>query len=359
MNVKKYLIILNPVSKTRFNLSSLRLPSPSLGEGLGVRAEFRIYRVIKPLLLMTLSFLLTTACYSPVIHKPNLSIARAPDCRVVQHLLGEVCIPVEPKRIVALDSTGIVDPLLAIGIRPIGMASHHLEEKEDLAGLIPDEVEGIIRVGDVYSPSLERILKLKPDLILGTFFHEQIYQQLSAIAPTVLLQEHQDNPIKKYLRYLGQILNQEVEAEKVLSQYQARIAKLREKLNRQPQEIEVTVLEHHTGSFFLPGTSDAPHEIFADIGLIDNIAVSDDKRQVSIEVLHKYDADILFFMDYVGKPKSFLLQNPLIASLNAVKNDRAYFVETSKWHTGGILGLNRILDDIFVKRYLEVVPKNS
>jgi iron complex transport system substrate-binding protein len=63
-------------------------------------------------------------------------------------------------------------------------------------------------------------------------------------------------------------------------------------------------------------------------------------------------------MDYDGKPKSFFLQNPLIASLNAVKNNRAYFVETYKWHPGGILGLNRMLDDIFARRYFEVFAKN-
>lgn len=325
---------------------------------MNVKKYLMSYGVIKPLLLMALSFLLTTACNSSVIHKSDIPIAHPPGCRVVQHQLGAICIPIEPKRIIALDSTSLADPLLALGIRPIGRAIHNLEGKEDLAGLTSDEVEGITRVGDVYNPSLERILKLKPDLILGMFIHEQIYKQLSAIAPTVLVEKQKYDPIKKNLRYLAQVLNKEVEAERILSQYQARIAKLREKLNRQPQEIEVTVLEHHSGSFFLPGSEDACHEILSDIGLIHNISHTDE-RQISIEVLDKYDADILFIMDYVGRPKSFLLENPLIASLNAVKNNRAYFVETSKWHTGGILGLNRLLDDIFVRRYFEVSPKNS
>jgi iron complex transport system substrate-binding protein len=325
---------------------------------MNVKKYLMSYGVIKPLLLMALSFLLTTACYSPVIHKSDIPITHSPECRVVQHKLGAICIPVEPKRIITLDSASLADPLLALGIRPIGMGTHNLEGKEDLAGLTSDEVEGITKVGDVYNPSLERILKLKPDLILGMYFHETIYKQLSAIAPTVLVEQQKYNPIKKNLRYLAQVLNKELEADRVLSQYQARIRKLREKLNRQPQEIEVTVLEHHSGSFYLPGSEDAPHEIFSDIGLIHNISDTDE-RQISIEVLDKYDADILFIMDYVGRPKSFFLQNPLIASLNAVKNNRAYFVKAYKWHPGGPLGANRMLDDIFVRRYFEVSPKNS
>jgi iron complex transport system substrate-binding protein len=315
------------------------------------------YWVIKLLLLMVLAFSLTIACYSPILHNSDMPSVQSPNCRVVQNQFGVICIPQKPKRIIALDSTGITDPLLALGFRPIGMAVHHLEEKEDLAGLTSDEVEEITRVGDVYSPSLERILKLKPDLILGTYYNEQIYKQLSAIAPTVLVKEQDSNPIKKNLQYLAQVLNKEAEAERLLSNYQARIAKLQEKLNRQPQEIEVTVLEHHNGSFFLPGTADAPHEVFSDIGLIYNIPHTDD-RQISIEVLDRYDADILFIMDYVGKPKS-LLKNPLIASLNAVKNNRVYFVETSLWHTGGILGLNRLLDNIIAKRYFEYLSKDK
>ncbi|PSB10095.1 iron-siderophore ABC transporter substrate-binding protein [Pleurocapsa sp. CCALA 161] len=253
----------------------------------------------------------------------------------------------------------LADPLLALGIRPIGMAVHHLEEKEDLAGLTSDKAEGITRVGDVYSPSLEGILKLKPDLIIGMFFHEQIYKQLSAIAPTVLVEEQKYDWIKKNLRYLARVLNKEAEAERVLSHYQARIAKLQDKLNRQPQEIKVTVLEHHNGSFFIPGSADAPHEVFSDISLIHNISHTDtEERQISIEILDQYDADILFIMDYDGKPKS-LLKNPLIASLNVVKNNRVYFVETSLWHTGGILGLNRLLDNIIAKRYFEYLSKDK
>jgi iron complex transport system substrate-binding protein len=161
--------------------------------------------------------------------------------------------------------------------------------------LTSDDIEGITKVGDVIKPSLERILKLKPDFILGMYFHEQIYKQLSEIAPTILVKEQKYEPIKKNLQYLAHIFNKEVEAEKVLSQYQDRIIKLRNELTRQPQEIEVTVLIFYSGNFYLPGTWHASHEIFSDIGLIDNL--SETFSPISIEILDGYDADILFIMD--------------------------------------------------------------
>lgn len=301
------------------------------------------YKTVKPLLLAVLFFLLTTACHSLVIHKPEHQTAHSPDCRVVQHQLGAICIPVNPKRVIA--DIGLIDALLSLGIRPIGMTTaNDVFGQQYLAGLTLEEVKGIHDAGDYINPSLEKILKLKPDLILGTVVHKNIYRQLSAIAPTILVEDQKYEPIQKTFRYLAQVLDKEVEADRVISQYQARITELRGKLSRRSQEIKVTVLIRYGGSFRLPGPWHASHEIFSDLGVTDR--VSDPANPISLEILGEYDADVLFVIDYDGKPKSFFLQNPLIASLNAVKNNRAYFVKTDKWHPGGPLGLNRMLDDM-------------
>lgn len=310
---------------------------------MNVKNDLMSYKTVKPLLLAALVFLLITVCHSLVIHKSERQTAHSADCRVVQHQLGSVCIPVKPKRIIA--DIGLVDALLALGIRPIGMTTANVLGQELLVGLTLEEIKGIHDAGDYINPSLEKILQLKPDLILGTSVHKNIYQQLSAIAPTILVEDHKHKPIQKTFRYLAQILDKEVEAERVLSQYQARIAELREQLHRRSQEIKVTVLIRYGGSFSLPAPWGATHEIFSDLGVTDR--VSDSANPFSLEILDEYDADILFIIDYDGKPDSFFLQNPLMSSLDAVKNNQVYFVKTDNWHPGGPLGLNRMLDDIF------------
>lgn len=316
------------------------------------------YRAIKLFMLMAFALLLVTTRYSLTVHKSNIPVASASACRVIQHELGETCIPIEPKRIIALEPGYIADSLLALGIRPIGIATYStFQGKEDLAGLTSDDVAGITKVGNVMNPSLEKILKLKPDLILGLDFHRAIYEQLSTIAPTIILKEQKHEPIKKNLLYIAQVFNKEIEAERLLSQYYARIAELQKKLNYQSQNVEVTVLIHYSGNFYLPRPGDASHKIFSDMGLIDN--TSETFSPISIEILNKYDADILFIMDYDAKPEVFFLKNPLISSLNAAKSNRAYVVEAHKWHPGGILGLNRMLDDIFMNQYFESSLKNS
>jgi iron complex transport system substrate-binding protein len=294
---------------------------------------------------MALSCLFAIACYSPVIPTLNLSANDSPYCQVVRHQLGETCVPHVPKRIVAL-APEIVDPLLALDIQPIGIAVFSYKGVEDLAGLISNDIKGIPKVGVAFQPSLERITNLNPDLILGMPYHAAIYRQLSLIAPTVLVEHQRNEPIKNYLRYFAKVLDKEVEAEKILSQYQARISKLQKQMNQQAQEIEVTVLMHYDSIFLLPEPSRATHELFSDIGFIDNVSNTSSDLNVT-ETLDQYDADILFIISGYGeKSKSSPFQNPLIAALNSVKDDRAYIVDAYKWYPAGILGLNRLLDDM-------------
>jgi iron complex transport system substrate-binding protein len=285
----------------------------------------------------------------------NTPQLRDPECKFVQHKLEEICIPVNPQRIIALDPRYLADPLLALGVKPIGMAVYVEQGEEYLDGLTPNDIEGIENIGDASQPSLEKILSLKPDLILAMdFAHEKIYKQLSEIAPTVLTAYLDYCSFKKNLQYLSQIFDREIEAEKILSKYQSRIKELTNRLNRRPQEIEVTVLIYYGGEFVITSDCHTSYEIFSDIGLSNKIIPGNGANVISLEVLNQYDADILFVMNYDGEPQSFFLDNPLMASLNAVKNNRAYFVNAETWSANGPLGVNRMLDDLF--KYL---PESS
>ncbi|MEM1255630.1 MAG: iron-siderophore ABC transporter substrate-binding protein [Cyanobacteria bacterium P01_H01_bin.21] len=277
------------------------------------------------------------------------------DCREVQHKLGTVCIPTEPERIIALDLRHLADPLLALGIKPIGMVIPVYQGEEGLLGLTPDHIEGIENIGNTYQSSMEKILGLDPDLILAMdFAHDQFYEQLSAIAPTVLVDYESNSSFKKNLRYLAQVFDKDAEADNVLSQYQNRIDELRNQLDIAPKDMEVTVLIHFGGEFLVTSSYHTTHEVFSDIGLTNKTLSGRGERTISLEVIDQYDADVLFIIDYEQEGESFFLENPLIAALGAVKNDRVYFVDPDKWSAHGPIGVNRMLDDLFT--YL---PKKS
>ncbi len=109
--------------------------------------------------------------------------------RLYAHALGESTIPTNPQRIVVLDA---VDNLLALGVQPVG-GSQWVGTASGIAASWPAYIDpallaGITFLGPTNTPNLEQIALLNPDLIIGRLnFHEEIYPQLSEIAPTVIL----------------------------------------------------------------------------------------------------------------------------------------------------------------------------
>jgi iron complex transport system substrate-binding protein len=114
------------------------------------------------------------------------------DCRVIQHEGGEVEICGQPQKVVAL-SPPLLDILLSLGVQPAGYAEVELLNQkvfDNPAQQIPflgDRVTSQpINLGNRNNPSVETLLQLKPDLILGeTFFLEANYELFSNIAPCI------------------------------------------------------------------------------------------------------------------------------------------------------------------------------
>ncbi|MGG6270024.1 iron-siderophore ABC transporter substrate-binding protein [Leptolyngbya sp. AN10] len=323
------------------------------------------YRFIKLFLLMAFSLLLSTACYRSVMPKPHPPLQTFVECRVIQHRFGETCVPLNPQRIIALDSTTTLDPLIALGIKPIGFSSYNLGGKEGLLGVLPHEVSEAQNVGDASQSSLEKILLLKPDLILTTDYSNayQKYRLLSAIAPTVPVAPPDDKPatnsenepyFKENLRFVAKSLGQETKAEEVLNQYQKRVEELKKRLGNQIQQIEISVLFYGEGYIWTISKGSYPiSHVFDDVGLRYKF-VPHGEWNLSIETIDKYDSDILFIVDVDERSPSFYFQNPIFNSLEVVKNKRTYVVDQEAWRVQGISGANKILDDLY--KYLVNTP---
>jgi iron complex transport system substrate-binding protein len=268
---------------------------------------------------------------------------------MIQHQFGKTCVPLNPQRIVALDPNTTLDPLIALGIKPIGFATFYDNEgKEVLPGVSLDDVKGATNVGNAEQPSLEKVVMLKPDLILAA--DSQPYPLLSAIAPTVPMPspnfEAPANEafFKENLRYVAKVLGKEAKAEGILNQYQQRIEDLKNRLGKQLEQIEVSVIYYTLGLVYTPARNyDATADVLVDTGL----RFKRPTGHVSIETIEEYDADILFIINIERRPLSYYTQHPLFSRLKAVKTNRVYLVPPERWDTRGILGANQILDDLF------------
>lgn len=301
-----------------------------------------------------ISLFAITACYYSTLPNPKPSFAPTTECRIIQHKLGETCVPLTPQRIVALNPMFNLDPLIALGIKPIGFGSYN-EGEDFLLGLSIDEMSKSTNVGNAFQPSVEKILLLKPDLILDSDFgkDEQKYKLLSAIAPTVLVppsDTESTDHFKKNLRYIAQIVNRESKAEEVLIQYQKRVRELQKRLGKQLQHLEISVLYFLGEGYIMTAGKDREStvsSVLEDIGLNYKTNSGKDNWLLNIETINEYDADVLFIVDSAKKSSSFYFQNPMFSSLEAVKNKRTYIVDQVSWRVQGISGANKILDDLF------------
>lgn len=122
------------------------------------------------------------ACGSPASDPANTNGTNdsASETITVQTNTGEVSVPVNPQRVVALDNTSF-ETLRELGVTPVAVP------KQLLPGTMQDWADDaeIIDVGTHREPRLEEINAADPDLIIGGKRFIEYTETLTSIAPVV------------------------------------------------------------------------------------------------------------------------------------------------------------------------------
>ncbi len=311
-----------------------------------------MYRSIKPFLLMALSLILVTACYQPIVQKSAIStedLGVSAKCRVVQHTLGETCIPTHPKRIVILDEFYLLDSVSALGIKPVGFAPCSFCIPSDTLSKF---IANIPPVGDIGAPSLEKILSLKPDLILGLEWQANFYPLLSKIAPTVMIENPEMSGFKKTLKYLAEILGRSDKVEEILAEYNRRIQKFQQQLGEKLKTKTVSILGIHSSAFYAVRPESRIYgQVMSDAGIQFVRAYKDLKSEgyntLSIETLRDWDADFLFVLQNYKRHSEdlkLMLKQPLWSTLKAVQHQQVRAIQLD---VCGPITANRFIDDLY------------
>lgn len=269
--------------------------------------------------------------------------------REVSHAMGTAKVPAHPERVVVLDN-GALDNALALGVMPIGAAT--VLDDGVFPSYLKDKAQNIASVGTIDQPNIERILVLKPDLILGNKgSHEAIYDKLSAIAPTVLV-ETLGVTWKANFEKQAEALGKEAEAKQLMDEYQSRIVLFQQRMGDQIRATKVSVIRSRPDKLSLYLKQSFIGTILQDVGLPRPPAQDKDAfaEDVTLELLNNADADVIFWT-HRDPSKSQLVEimkNPLWSQLTAVKEGRVYEVSHEIWISGlGITAVQHILDDLF------------
>lgn len=197
----------------------------------------RIISVIKLLALTVFATVAIAACngktYLPTdsIHRPLSQLSATPnDCRTIEHQMGETEVCGQPQRIVVLGSN-MLELLLALDVQPAGYADQfafHQGDYDNPSQQIPYLGHQVdthpVNVGIAYEPSIEAILKVHPDLIIGSQWLNQKYKTLSNLAPTLLLKLFD---METNLRAIARAVGHSEKAEGIIAKIQQQIANAR------------------------------------------------------------------------------------------------------------------------------------
>ncbi|MED2041146.1 ABC transporter substrate-binding protein [Bacillus wiedmannii] len=268
--------------------------------------------------------------------------------KIIKHAFGDTKVKEFPNRVVVLE-LGFIDPLVEMGIKPVGVAD---DKKPQLINQkILKEIEGYKSVGRRAEPSLEMLKNIKPDLIIADASrHKNAYAELSKIAPTIALKNvnasYQDT-IDATLT-IGDAVGKVEQAKNIVKKHKEKVQQIKSKTTGTTPSILLMaerdgIFNTRTLQFFTPGLLEALGYKYA---LPDKSG--DYSVKMTLDQLVQIDPEMIVLMKTVAGESSVakLNKNSLWKNLRAVKNSRVYEVDVTSWSLRRSLeGANQIIDE--------------
>ena len=240
-------------------------------------------------------------------------------------------------RIVVLDPA-VVEMVYLLGgeDKLVGIA------KLERSKIWPEEkTKKVESVGTFINPSLEKIIALKPDLVIESFHSsDAIDKSLSSNNIEIIkIQANSIEDIFKNFQKVAKILGKEKEAEKI-------IAEKRQKI----EEIKKIDTTEKKGLFILAptpmrvfGKGTLPNDIMEMLN-IKNIAAGMEGMSPTLtpEYIIKENPDII--LTFVKNPQEIVKVNPQIKDISAIKNNKFVVLETGQILRGSPRMIDYIAD---------------
>lgn len=308
--------------------------------------------------VLLLAILLAAGC-SPAAEPDESSAApqaaqtTAAHPRTITDAAGQqVTLPATPQRVLALSEPDL-DAALALGVTPVGTLNGRGQTTPPR--YLGERLSGIPVIGPIYQPDIEKVIQLRPDVILaGGYPDEQVVYRLRQVAPTVVTFRLGED-WKTLLNRVGTALNRDAEAAAFLAQYDRRVQETRSKLGPSANAVVSIARWNPQGPGYVLNDAFASR-IVQDLGLTRPDAHQQagvgHSPPLSLEALNQIDADWLFLgtLSTEGdavKAMEAAIATPNFKSLNAVKSNHLVTVDGSLWTSlGGPLAALAVLDDI-------------
>ena len=271
--------------------------------------------------------------------------------KTIVHDFGTTELKKVPKRIVILDNLygEILDPL---HITPVGATTGQADSQE-FSTLFKKQYKDakVVSVGWQGSPDLDKIAELKPDLILMTGEQEDLYEELSEIAPTVGYQINTDENWDYHETSLkvAEIFDKRDEMKKDLDRVDAREAVFAENVkakfgNQKLMYLRVTDTDIR---YYAYGHFGYLYDTYH-FNRAETFNPDDMFQVIDPDKLKDINPDLLIVQaDSQELLDNKLKNNPVWSSLKAVQNNKVIYADYSTYMLGfGIVSQEAIMKQI-------------
>ena len=250
----------------------------------------------------------------------------------VTDVRGNVEIPADPQRIV--DLSGNSDILSILGYDVIGTANSDAYDYTKFPSYLEDTLAGAEILGYSMQDTMdiEAVMNLNPDLIVISTVQEKMYDQLSEIAPTVMIQLEALN-WKDDVRALGKVFGKEDVANEWIANYEAKAKDAGDKIKAKYGD-DTTYLSFLAsgGQFFVFDGAGFGDVLYKDMGLAKPEGMPE-QTDISLPVV-TYEGLAAIKADYIfaiatDEDLAQLEANSIWNNLPAVKNGNVVILESS------------------------------
>jgi iron complex transport system substrate-binding protein len=270
-----------------------------------------------------------------------------PDTITYQSENGPVEVPADPQRVIVFHPyAGYV---MALDVGLVGVDTWAKQNPR-----FQDKLEG---VEEVTEESLEKIIELNPDLIIGLSTMKNT-DKLNEIAPTVTFTHGKLDYLSQYLE-IGKLLNKEKEAQAWIDDFKIRAQEAGDEIReRIGEDATVTIIENFEKQLYVYGDSfgRGGEILYQEMKLkmpkkVKDKALDQGYYALSLEVLPEYVGDYLIISNNTDTDTSFL-ESDTYKNIPAVKNNQVFKANSKEFFFNDPITLEYQLE-FFKQKFLK------
>jgi iron complex transport system substrate-binding protein len=267
----------------------------------------------------------------------------------VQHIDADLAgtkVPGQAERPLTLTPDALSDTL-ALGVRPVAAALPGAR----VPAYMREQAAGVEILPAPTRRELGAIRAAQPDVILGSHeLQSPLYPELSKIAPTVM-SDGGGASWELSVRLHGEALGRTNDAERLLIDWDRRVAALRSRLGDNAPDTAVSVVLVGRDGILMAGADSFPGRVLSDVGL-GRPPSQDGPREsetVAPDQIPALDGRVILLSVAPGGQERLaqLERNPRWKRLRAVRSGAVERVDAGTWWSGGgILAARAALGDL-------------